>query len=110
MSYSPEAIERRRCTAVRKDGEPCKAWALWDDPRQLCVTHAGRHHRGPMLSDWFSRYHRQRARYVPCTCAAYSWPHRPGGGLCCWPDDPVYRCTTPAGTHRWPRRKPRWLP
>lgn len=24
-----------------------------------------------------------------CRCAAYPWPHRPGGGLCRWPDPPV---------------------
>jgi hypothetical protein len=26
-----------------------------------------------------------------CRCKAYPWPHRPGGGLCCWPDPPVER-------------------
>lgn len=24
-----------------------------------------------------------------CTCQAYPWPHRPGGGLCRWPDPPL---------------------
>jgi hypothetical protein len=24
-----------------------------------------------------------------CRCEAYPWPHRPGGGLCRWPDPPV---------------------
>jgi hypothetical protein len=38
------------------------------------------------------------ARYVPCTCVAYSWPHRPGSGLCRWPDPPHYRLTTPPAT------------
>jgi hypothetical protein len=28
------------------------------------------------------------ARYVPCRCSAYQWPHRPGGGACCWPETP----------------------
>jgi hypothetical protein len=28
------------------------------------------------------------ARYVSCRCAAYPYPHRPGGGDCCWPDPP----------------------
>ena len=23
-----------------------------------------------------------------CQCKAYPWPHRPGGGLCRWPDPP----------------------
>lgn len=30
-----------------------------------------------------------------CRCAAYPWPHRPGGGLCRWPDPP---------TERWQRK------
>jgi len=29
MAYSLEAQERRRCTATRRDGEACRAWALW---------------------------------------------------------------------------------
>jgi hypothetical protein len=24
-----------------------------------------------------------------CKCTAYPWPHRPGGGLCHWPDPPA---------------------
>jgi len=44
--YSREAVARRRCTAKRRDGKPCRGWAVWDDRRQLCVNHAGRHHRG----------------------------------------------------------------
>ena len=35
-----------------------------------------------------------------CTCPAYEWPHRPGGGLCRFPDPPLGRCATPAGTNR----------
>src|SRR5687768_10882057 len=26
-----------------------------------------------------------------CRCEAYPWPHRPGGGLCLWPDPPLAR-------------------
>ena len=26
-----------------------------------------------------------------CRCEAYPWPHRPGGGLCRWPDPPLDR-------------------
>jgi hypothetical protein len=29
---------------------------------------------------------------------AYNWPHRAGGGLCRWPDEPLRRLTTPQGT------------
>jgi len=35
-----------------------------------------------------------------CRCAAYRWPHRPGGGLCRWPDPPAGEHPTPAGTNR----------
>jgi hypothetical protein len=72
------------------------------DPRQVCVAHAGCHHRGPLpLLGQASGY--VRARYVPCRCRAYAWPHRPGGGLCRWPEPPLFRCTIPAGSHSWPR-------
>ena len=105
MAYGPEAIRRRRCTALRKDGKPCRAWALWDDPRQLCMAHAGRHHRGPMPNP--PAWHQGERRNVkPCTCPAYAWPHRPGGGLCRWPAPPLYRCTTPPSTHRPGRWRP----
>ena len=100
MAYSEEARERRRCIGTRKDGQPCGAWAVWDDPRQLCVNHAGRHHRGRMRTGYRAS---ERTHYRPCTCAAYAWPHRPGGGLCRWPEPPLYRRTTPAGTHQEPR-------
>ena len=103
--YTEAAQARRRCTGVRKDGQPCTAWALWDDPRQRCVTHAGRGHQGPYLpKDSPDRFYGQlRPRYVPCTCGAYAWPHRPGGGLCRWPDPPEWRRTTPVSTHGEPR-------
>jgi len=95
MGYSVTARERRRCCEMRKDGQPCMAWALWGYPRQVCLSHSDRRHHGPMA------LHRRSfpTRYVPCTCAAYAWPHRPAGGDCEWPDPPRYRCTTPAGTH-----------
>ena len=99
MAYSEAARERRRCTGTRKDGQPCEAWAVWGDERQLCVNHGRPGPRGRY------RQHRQSVptRYQPCTCAAYAWPHRPGGGLCRWPELPTYQLTTPAGTHSWPR-------
>jgi hypothetical protein len=106
MAYSEAAKERRRCTGTRKDGQPCRAWALWDDARQLCVQCAGRGKRGPHAPGWKPS---QRTRYTPCTCIAYNWPHRPGSGLCRWPDPPLYRLTTPAGTRsdlaRWSRSR-----
>jgi hypothetical protein len=105
MAYSTEAIARRRCRACTKAGEPCRAWALWNEPRQLCLVHAGRHHTGPIGPGFGPRRH---ARYAPCTCPAYGWPHRPAGGLCRWPDAPLVQHPTPPCTHRWPRR--RWRP
>ena len=100
MAYNERARALRRCTGTRADGETCRAWAVWDDPRQLCMAHAGWHHRGPMPErEWGLR--RPRKRVPNCTCRAYAWPHRPGDGLCNWPDPPEYICTIPAGTHRW---------
>jgi hypothetical protein len=99
--YSATARARRRCTATRRDGEPCRAYALWDDPGQRCVIHAGRGKRGPHRSR-FAQPSRPAA-VSPCRCVAYQWPHRPGGGLCRWPEPPLYRLTTPASSHRWTR-------
>ena len=52
---------------------------------------------------WAPWWGGQHARYPPCACAAYAWPHRPGSGLCRWPEAPAATCPTPAGTHgrRW---------
>jgi hypothetical protein len=95
--YSNTARERRRCLGTRKDGQPCHAWALWRDERQLCVNHGGHHHVGPLgPSQYWSSL---PANYVPCTCWAYPHPHRPAGGLCRWPDPPVYFLNRPPGVH-----------
>lgn len=105
MAYNEAARERRRCTDRRKDGERCGAWALWEDPRQVCSTHAGRHHQGRMASTDGGPFHQHKAtNYRPCTCAAYQWPHRPGGGLCRWPLPPFRRLTIHgADRHSTPR-------
>lgn len=96
--YGPAAIERRRCRALRRDGLPCRGWATWDDPDQRCLAHAGRTHNGRNPDPFPSSMN--RAAYEPCTCRAYEWPHRPGGGLCRWPDPPTHRLDVPAGTRR----------
>lgn len=96
MAYGIEAQSRRRCTGTTKAGEPCRAWGVWDDPRRLCGSHAGRN-RGPFGRERKS----EKTHYAPCRCAAYNWPHRPGGGLCRWPDEPLFRCTIPTGTKAW---------
>lgn len=88
--YSNAARALRQCQGITKRGTPCRQWAVWGDT--VCVQHGG--HR---------TYGREKTRYVPCTCAAYAWPHRPAGGLCRWPDSPQYRLTTRPGTHMAPR-------
>ena len=97
MAYSDTAKRLRRCKALRKDGQPCRAYACWDDLQGRCMAHAGRHHRGPMMRPWKPR---KRTAYKPCTCPAYAWPHKPGGGGCNWPGLPKYILLTPAGTRR----------
>jgi len=48
----------------------------------------------------------KKTRYRPCTCEAYDWPHRPGGGLCRWPLPPEFALGTLAGTHSPSRLRP----
>ncbi len=117
MAYNEQARERRRCQGTRKDGERCRGWAMWqsdpDGDLRLCAQHAGRGHHGPQLG-WMKSFDERwnertpHADYPPCRCVAYAWPHRPGGGLCCWPDMPRSKSTIPAGTRhfftRWRRR------
>lgn len=101
MPYSEKARELRRCTQPKADDQPCRAWAVWGDSRQLCAPH-GRHHRGKRRG----RRSDERTHFIPCVCLAYAWPHRPGGGLCHWPDPPEKMRLTPASTHEWPRMTP----
>lgn len=85
-----EAI--RRCTGIRADGQPCEGWATWDSDDQVCIRHGPGGHRGPRrsrleaLDAWIAAgRNRPRAKAPPCRCAAYGFPHRPGGGKCSWP-------------------------
>lgn len=41
MTYNWDAQDRRRCTAEKRDGNPCRAWAAWGDPRQFCRSNGG---------------------------------------------------------------------
>lgn len=91
MAFGPEAIRLRRCTATRGDGAPCRAWAVWGDASQRCTAHGGRAPAG-------TGGRRERSRHIPCNCAAYQWPHRPGAGLCRWPLPPEQQHPTPGGT------------
>lgn len=98
MAYSERAKEKRRCTyrfpeGHGREGERCKAWAMWGSEGQLCVAH-GTDGRGKDRPDG-PLFHRTIPK---CTCEAYNFPHRPGGGLCRWPEAPKFRLTTPEGT------------
>jgi hypothetical protein len=78
--YSPEAAAMRRCRAIKADGTQCRRYSMWRSAEGLCNVHAGvpincRHHH---VSG--------HAKYPPCTCKAYPWPHRPAGGRCSWPE------------------------
>ena len=73
---------------------------------------------GPLRQYWreINRYERQveadkrRKRKVrdrkrrKCGCAAYPWPHRPGGGLCRWPDPPLERWQPETGSRPYRKR------
>jgi hypothetical protein len=87
MAYSTKAKALRRCKQFKVNGAPCRAFAAWGDTLGLCGGHGGR-----------------REGDNKCRCAAYAWPHRPGGGLCRWPDPPAQSCSTPAGTHSSDRK------
>jgi hypothetical protein len=101
MAYSEAAKAKRRCTYTfpeghEREGERCKAWAMWGSDRQLCVAH-GTDGRGKEAAPGERVYAR---RTIPlCECEAYNFPHRPGGGLCRWPETPNMKLTTPEGTH-----------
>lgn len=100
MPYTPKARALRRCTHVHpaghaRAGEPCRAFALWDDPHGRCAPHAGRT-RGRERTGAEPYECATRPR---CHCRAYAFPHRPGGGLCRWPDEPTHTDPTPAGLH-----------
>lgn len=100
MAYTHNAIALRRCTGVRKDGSPCRAWARWGCPEQRCTSHRP---GGFKKRSGYNFVGHLNARYESCDCAAYEWPHRPGGGFCRWPDPPLEICDTPAGTRPWGR-------
>lgn len=101
MAYSARALVRRRCAHVfpaghARAGCQCRAFARWDSPgaldgEGLCTAHAGKT-RGADRRGTGRRPGGYECRTVPkCSCAAYPFPHRPGGGLCRWPDPPLSR-------------------
>lgn len=98
MAYSDTARDQRRCKATRKDGKPCRAYAIWGGER--CAAHTYATRRTEPHPD---RYTGMRSRAPACTCGAYAWPHRPGGGLCRWPHEPLHKSMIPAGRHSYLR-------
>lgn len=82
MAYDDFTKFIRRCVAAMKDGTRCRAWAVWGDEGGRCRAHGG---RSPTTGK------PEKTRYTKCTCAAYPFPHRPGGGLCNWPYEPSHR-------------------
>ena len=95
--YTDTARALRCCQATKANGQPCRGFALWGGSRCAAHTHTTRRRSGTTLDLHYP------TNYEPCWCVAYAWPHRPAGGLCCWPDVPAYRSTVPAGTNAQPR-------
>ena len=46
-------------------------------------------HRRAEASEERRQQQARDKRRAKCKCAAYPWPHRPGGGLCQWPRPPA---------------------
>lgn len=42
MPYSLAAMTLRRCTVLKRDGQPCLGWAVWTDPVRRSGAHSGR--------------------------------------------------------------------
>src|SRR5687768_11662348 len=59
-------------------------------PLQEYWRKINRHEREAKAEERAKRKTRDKGRRK-CRCEAYPWPHRPGGGLCRWPDPPLER-------------------
>lgn len=94
--YTEKTRTLRQCMAMTRRGVQCRAFALWNNPANRCAVHTYAHRRRVGL--W-----RYPWRAEPCSCPAFNFPHRLNSGGCRWPDLPEWTCTTPTGTHRWPR-------
>jgi hypothetical protein len=60
----------------------------------LAQAHRDEAHRKKMQAKARSK------RRPKCRCAAYPWPHRPGGGLCRYPDPPAATWKGQAGKNK----------
>lgn len=104
MAYSEKAKSLRQCEAIKPNGERCRNYSRLDS--NVCVIHLyrtrkraviGRHEPIQHFIKRKGKAHHVRQRHNVCRCRAYNWPHRAGGGLCRWPDEPEKRLTTPQG-------------
>ena len=66
------------------------AMCEWDNSLRRYWRAANRQEReiDTLVREWRKARDRKRKK---CRCEAYPWPHRPGGGLCRWPDPPIER-------------------
>src|SRR5262249_39271100 len=81
--------DERRCLATRKDGSPCRAWAVWNASKQLSAVHLPPTRRNQ--HEMTAAIGREQARrHAPiCRFDGYDWPHREYNGLCRGPDGPL---------------------
>ncbi len=95
--YSRKAKKLRQCKARCKNGKLCQAWAVWGE--KFCKSHRCKPNTSIMINPYLVKIQRKPKHKAVCHCKAYNWPHRPGSGICNWPDPPNQVCTTPEGTH-----------
>src|SRR5437762_2510681 len=67
MAYTDAADALRHCTARRRDGAPCGAYAVWEDPERRCWRHGGKRPKPPRkswaeLTGRVKRHHRPACR------------------------------------------------
>src|SRR5262249_54078163 len=103
-----KAKQLRRCERIKADGQRCRNYSRLDS--NVCGFHfhnpAIRRPKGRERGEAVMRRLKIRAGLTSwrknkkkvCRCRAYNWPHRAGGGLCRWPDPPIFLLATPAGT------------
>ena len=77
MPYCHALQLQRKCNRIKKDGQPCQAYAVWGG--DLCVFHGGK----PLPGEYGEN------RRPMCECGTdgsgggYKFPHRIGGGKYC---------------------------
>ena len=82
-----EYERRRRCVAVKPDGKPCKAWAVWNAAEQCCISHLSEPERDRLNAEGITPP--RKTPRPTCDCEAYPFPHRPGTGHCLAGDEPL---------------------